>query len=715
MRQDAQFDLRIIRHDQLAARRRDEGTADFPTSRGTDRNVLKVRVRRGEPARRRDRLAQRRVHAAFRVGKRGKRVHVRPFQLRDLSVFEHQTWHREALLRELGQNVEAGRRGLRLRGLLSGGVAQFLKEDLAELDGRIQIELLSGLLPDLLLQGAQVLLHARRHLSQEGHVDCDASDLHAGQHRGQRPLDLAIDLLQGRTLRELGLQSQGELPGPRGPLGQPAVGGVDRISLRERAGDDPRFLVRRDPLAEALEGHGFELRSSDARRENVLGEAGVEDVPSNGAARAGEQRFQRLCVGERDLPARAVERLPARQDLALGFFRDLDAAIARDSQEDPVASAQERGAERLLRSHREGGAGRDAGSLNLGRRGGLRAQLGREGMELELDEQLLQARRVRLGAFERRRLERDRQVRRDRDETAGQDRRLPVLPETLADFALDLIGLREQRVQVAIGGDPFLGRDLAHARHPRHVVHAVSHERQDVGDLLRPDPEEFLDARLVQELLAPRVVDADAGRNELEHVLVRRNDDDLEALCRRLLRQRSDDIVRLVARKLQDRDAVRVEHPADVSDLRRQVRGHRQPVRLVLGVCLMPHRPLRAVPGDREVVGGVLAQHLAQHRHEAVDRVGRLSGRGREAGDRVIGAMDVGHRVHQVQFRAVRRHRMDSMRESDRTGRLRIALPAPGANRQKSGCFRGESPRLRPARPRGHGLPNRGTFARSGD
>ena len=77
---------------------------------------------------------------------------------------------------------------------------------------------------------------------------------------------------------------------------------------------------------------------------------------------------------------------------------------------------------------------------------------------------------------------------------------------------------------------------------------------------------------------------------------------------------------------------------------------HRDPVGLVLGVLLVPVGLLRPVPGDRAQVRGVLAEHLPQHGHEPVDRVGGLAGGGREPLDRVVGAMDVRHRVHQVEL-----------------------------------------------------------------
>jgi hypothetical protein len=141
--------------------------------------------------------------------------------------------------------------------------------------------------------------------------------------------------------------------------------------------------------------------------------------------------------------------------------------------------------------------------------------------------------------------------------------------------------------------------------------------------------------------------------DELQHVFVRRHDHDIESLRRGLCRERPDDVVGFITGQFQDRDPVGVEGAADVLNLGGQVRSHRNAVGLVPGIGVVAHGPFRAVPGDGEVIGSVLAQHLAQHRHEAVDGVGGLAGRCREALDGVVGAMDIGHRVHQVELARV--------------------------------------------------------------
>jgi hypothetical protein len=348
-----------------------------------------------------------------------------------------------------------------------------------------------------------------------------------------------------------------------------------------------------------------------------------------------------------------VEILPAFENPFGGILRDGHAVSIGHGEEDATPRVQERGAEGLPRRDGKRRAGLDAspGDLRCGRR--LRSDLGRERVELELDEEVFQFPGVGLRALERRGLEGDRQVGRNPDERAREDRRLPVQAQALAHLARDLVGLREERLEAAVARNPLLRGHLADARDARDVVHAVPHERQHVGHLAGRHAEELLDSRLVQELFPPGVKDADAGLDELQHVLVGGHDHDVEAFRRGLGREGSENIVGLVAGQLQDRNPVGVEGAADVPDLGREVRGHGDAVRLVLAVRVLAKRPLRPVPGDREVIGSVLAQHLAEHVDEAVDGIGRLSRRGRKPLDRVVGAVDVGHRVDQVEFSRV--------------------------------------------------------------
>ena len=90
MGEHAQLDLRIVGRDQLHAVVGDEGGADFATFLGADRDVLQIRIGRGEASRRRRGQRVARVDAARAgVDVFRQRVGVGRPELRHLPPFEH--------------------------------------------------------------------------------------------------------------------------------------------------------------------------------------------------------------------------------------------------------------------------------------------------------------------------------------------------------------------------------------------------------------------------------------------------------------------------------------------------------------------------------------------------------------------------------------------------------------------------------------------------
>ena len=74
---------------------------------------------------------------------------------------------------------------------------------------------------------------------------------------------------------------------------------------------------------------------------------------------------------------------------------------------------------------------------------------------------------------------------------------------------------------------------LADAGHALDVVDRVAHERQHVDDLVGPHAELFEHAGgVVPRAFVARVVDGDAVADELEEILVARDDGDVESLPR---------------------------------------------------------------------------------------------------------------------------------------------------------------------------------------
>ena len=122
-----------------------------------------------------------------------------------------------------------------------------------------------------------------------------------------------------------------------------------------------------------------------------------------------------------------------------------------------------------------------------------------------------------------------------------------------------------------------------------------------------------------------------------------------------------------------------VEHLLDQADLALEVgSGVSRAAGLVLRVLLGAERLAGHVEGDHDVRGLLVAQHVDQHRREAVDGVGRLAGRGGEVLHRQREERPVCQRVsvEQQQERRRQRHGSDSSRRVGPAGRTESARGA---------------------------------------
>ena len=241
------------------------------------------------------------------------------------------------------------------------------------------------------------------------------------------------------------------------------------------------------------------------------------------------------------------------------------------------------------------------------------------------------------------------QVGEQRGELAVAQHAAEVLAQRVAGLALDLVHPVDQGLQRAELRDP-LGRGLLpHPGDAGQVVARVAADRGEVGVLRRGEPV-LLAYGLRRE--AGHLGDAAPGhqrrhpvRDQLEHVAVAGDDEDVHVLRGGLGGQRGDEVVGLVARRRQPPDAERVEHLEDQAELAAEVLGRLAAVGLVLDVLLVPERRLAPVEGHRDMRRLLVAQHVDQHRGETVDRVGRLPGRGGEVLDRQCEECPVGQRM----------------------------------------------------------------------
>ena len=557
-----QLDLRIVGgKDHKIRAARHESAPDLASLLGTDRNVLQVRIVRGEAAGRGEELVEGRVDAPG-AGKDGfgEGVDVGAFQLRGLAVGKHIA-HDLMLGGKSGEGLLVG---LILSGLgLFGFVveAESFEEDLADLLRRIEVEGHAGGLED----GLFIIGDAGREdlagLREGCGIDADAFLLHRDEDGDEGAFDLDEDaFLPG--LVDLLPQDPGELPGDVGILGGILHDLRERgASLRGRS--DPAHLG----FAEEIELAGFldRLHPEDGvvadrgvaeerlgevvhlvtllRLDETVSEHGVVDRRAHGNALPKQDTDielevvsdlldTRICkefakfpqhdfafLARRHLDVSAVIGLPGKGDAddRGGLFVEGGRLEIETPRFFRFQFGDERGASRgIIGADRavvffEIGDGLELGDLGTGftlTRGvpaaGLEAVAEEplaKRVEFELDEerpQRLVMARADPDLIEGRR---DRCVCQDGDELFREQGLLAVGLEGVLLLALEPVGLGEDLLERSEFGDELFGGLLADPGHARNIVGSVAPEPEHVdgleGILHLP---EFADLRLVEDL-----------------------------------------------------------------------------------------------------------------------------------------------------------------------------------------------------------------------
>ena len=296
-----------------------------------------------------------------------------------------------------------------------------------------------------------------------------------------------------------------------------------------------------------------------------------------------------------------------------------------------------------------------AGGQGIGAQGKcLRAiscrELAQQRAQLESTVDLPQPRDVGLAARELVRLHGKLEVASDRCELPRQRHVVQVLTQAFPDLALDLVAVREQRIERRVLVEPLrsgLGADLGHARD---VVGGIADESEVVDDLLGVDIELCLDTGPIEPRVRHRVDERDAPVDELRHVLVAGGDHDVESGCGGVLRQRADDVVGLDPFDAQQGQAERRDRLDQRLDLCTQVILHRRTVGLVLDIEIVAKRASRRVEHDGDQGRILILEQLLQHVEYAEHGARRLAARVRQARQGVKRAVQVGRAVHQYQL-----------------------------------------------------------------
>ena len=213
VREQAQFDLRIVGGEQNVAGFGDEGGANAAPEFGADGNVLQIRIRGRETSGGGSGLAEGGVHApGCGIDQRGQCIDVSRFQFRELTVVENHAGDR-MIFGQSFQYIDSGRYGAALAVFHRLGQIHAVEENVAQLLGRADVEFHPGGFVNLFfaLRG-DLALQFRRHLRQRGGVDFDSGLLHARQHGNERQIDFFVELGQA-----LALDFVAQCGGQRGP------------------------------------------------------------------------------------------------------------------------------------------------------------------------------------------------------------------------------------------------------------------------------------------------------------------------------------------------------------------------------------------------------------------------------------------------------------------------------------------------------------------
>ena len=401
------------------------------------------------------------------------------------------------------------------------------------------------------------LIEARRSTST-----LHAGPLHVGEHGNERHLHAVVDRQQA-----LGVEARGHRRvEPQQQLRLGPGGDGRRARRRVRGGDTVR--ARRPPLAEVLEGQVLERVAAPARVDQVGGEQRVEAEAREVHAQPAEHDPVALGVG-RDLADGRVLEERAQQREGLGASerpldveagvreRDVDRAPLGPGERDPerarthrLGVGQHQGERDTARPAGLAGGGRDRGAVEqqpvVARAGlDLRGELARQPLELELLEERVAGAAVGLANRDRVEVEPHRHVAAQRHELLREESVGRVALQPLAvGRALHLVGVREHRPRPTRTRAPGRARPCRRCqghrarcrpRRPR----APARRRPALG--ARPTSPR-LPSRRGSWRPSPRGPGSAPGRacsDELQHVLVRGHDHDLEAAARRPARRAS--------------------------------------------------------------------------------------------------------------------------------------------------------------------------------
>src|SRR5229473_561436 len=468
------------------------------------------------------------------IYQRRERIAVGRFKLGDRAVFDQlarQRMHGGELLERIGVGrktalgtLEALRRKL-----------QLVEKHIAELDRRIEVELVPRQLVAFALEARELFAELGRNRSQRRRIDSDTERLHIGEHPCQRQLDFAVELVESQ-LDE--------------PWRQRVAQRRDNFRLRagRRTATQRRemFVVeveqRRLGLAGIHQESGEHRIEVDARESHAM-TAHPPDVGFEVMARFG--RDGRTEQGGRVGHQVLAQNEGGRLTLALEL-QHRGAIRARIKVERKARRAFERVQDALQLARLNANfLARRLWQVAFG--GG---ELGQQRTEFEFPEEFRRGLRVEPRPCEVLGPQLQRHIGFDSHELS---RKLDVGPmfrdETgeflsATDFRLfEAVETREQTLESAEMLDERAGGFLANAGDALDVIDGIAHQRHDIDQRARLDAETLAHLAHTDAPVSHRVPQRDVGSGELHEILVAGDDDRVEAFARGVYGERADDVI----------------------------------------------------------------------------------------------------------------------------------------------------------------------------
>ena len=670
---DPELDLRIVRRQQQAPLFRNEGVSNLAPLLAPDRDVLKVRIGRGEPAGVGHRLVVGGVDpAGSPLHELRQGIGIGRFQLVEAPVLEDQPDD----LMFVGQPFEdrdiGGKTCLSL-GLLAGRKPHPYEQGLAELFGGVDVELAAGAVVNVMFQGGELCSEAVGEVPEQRQVEFHPRQLHFGQDLDQRHLHFVkkpfhpLLLEAGPELQVQEIGGVGVLAGIAGRALDRDVGKV--LLLLPRTG---HFGIGDHPVVEKLQGERIEPVARTCRVQQVGGDHGVEPDPLHFDAGPAQDLVVVLEVLA-DLPDAGIGQ-KLRESRQHPVCRELPVRIGgvvadRDIESLMVGSAQGYPDDIRL-------AGVETGGLQVNGKG---ARLP-ESRQKRGERGVIQNRAVPChgkgfgtGQFlhqggETVFLEEFRQPpvvgRRNRQivvapgkrhlsinggKPSGKDRLGGKLPQLLPHFPLHFSGPRQESIQGAELLDQLDGGLLADTGNARDVVGGVARQAEDIDHPAGLDAEPLLHLPEPALFLLHGVQEADLTADDLHQVLVAGNHHDRHPPLLAVPGNGGDNVVRLVACHFQGRDIEGAHQFLDRTDLGHEIVGHGCPVGLVFGVEFIPEGEPAGIEDYRQVVRLPVLHYLEKHLGEPVEGIGGKSPGGGKVTYGVIGPVDVRRTVDQIE------------------------------------------------------------------